>query len=241
MQVSVEAAKGLERRMRVQVPAEKIDQEVAARLEKVGRTAKLKGFRPGKVPAKVIRQQYGEAVRGEVLQEIVQSSYSEAVMQEKLRPAGGPNIEPETLEEGKDLAYTAVFEVYPEIEVKGLDKIKIDKPEADIGDADVDDMIESLRKQRADWAPVERKAKDGDQVTLDFVGTLNGEPFAGGSAEDFPMVVGDGQMLADFDKNVKGVSAGDEKTFKMKFPKDYHAAELAGEKVEFAITVKEGC
>lgn len=239
MQVSVETSKGLERRMRVQVPAEKIESEVESRLKRVGRTAKIKGFRPGKVPAKVIRQQYGGQVRQEVLQEMLQSSYSEAVVQEKLQPAGGPSIEPESLEEGKDLTYTAVFEVYPEFEVKGLEKIKVKQPEVKIEAADIETMIDNLRKQRADWQAVDRKAADEDQVKIDFTGTLKGEPFEGGSATDFAVVLGGGQMLPDFEKNLKGVAAGDEKSFKMKFPKDYHATELAGEKVEFAIKVHE--
>ena len=239
MQVSVEVSAGLERRMRVQVPAEKIDKEVESRLQKVGRKAKIKGFRPGKVPAKVLRQQYGSEVRQEVLQEMLQSSYSEAVVQEKLQPAGGPSIEPESIEEGKDLAYTAVFEVYPEFELKGLAKIKVQQQEVTIEDADIDTMLENLRKHRAAWAAVGRKAAEGDQVTLDFAGTLKGEPFEGGTAEAFPVVLGEGAMLPDFEKNLKGVSAGEEKTFKMKFPKDYHATELAGQKVEFTINVSE--
>lgn len=237
MQVSVETSAGLERRMRVQVPAETVEKEVASRLKSVGRSAKIKGFRPGKVPDKVIRQRYGGHVRQEVLQEILQSSYSEAVVQEKLRPAGGPSIEPETLEEGKDLTYVAVFEVYPEFELKGLNSIKIEEPQVEIDDADIDRMIGNLRKQRAHWHDVDRKAAEGDQVTLDFEGTLKGEPFEGGSAKDFPVVIGDGAMLDDFEKNLAGVSAGDEKSFKMKFPKDYHAEGLAGQKVEFAIEV----
>jgi len=239
MQVSVEAVDGLERRMRVQVPAEKIEQEVATRLASVGRNAKIQGFRPGKVPAKVIKQRYGGQVRQEVLQEVLQSSYSEAVIQEKLQPAGGPTIEPENLEEGEDLTYTAVFEVYPEFELKGLNKMKISSPEVSIADADVETMIENLRKQKATWQAVERKAADGDQITLDFTGTLDGEAFEGGSAEDFEIVLGEGAMLADFEKNLKGVTAGTEKSFKMKFPKDYHATDLAGKKVEFAINVKQ--
>ena len=239
MQVSVEASAGLERRMRVQVPAEKIDKEVETRLQSVGRSAKIKGFRPGKVPPKVIRQRYGGQVRQEVLQEILQSSYSEAVVQEKLRPAGGPNIEPESLEEGSDLTYTAIFEIYPEFELKDLNSIKIVEAEVAIESADVDRMLVNLRKQRADWQDVERKSADGDQVTLDFEGTLKGEPFEGGTAKDFPVVLGDGGMLEDFEKNLKGVSAGDEKSFKLKFPKDYHASELAGQKVEFAIKVSK--
>lgn len=239
MQVSVEASAGLERRMSVQVPAEQVEKEVSSRLASVGRNAKIQGFRPGKVPAKVIRQRYGDQVRQEVLQELLQSSYSEAVMQEQLQPAGSPTIEPGNLDEGQDLSYTAIFEVYPEVMLKGLNSIKIEQPEAEISDADIDTMIENLRKQRADWQAVERKAADSDQVTLDFEGTLKGEPFDGGSAKDFKVVLGDGAMLPDFEKNLRGVEAGTEKSFKLKFPKDYHAADLAGQKVEFAITVAE--
>jgi len=239
MQVSVEAAAGLERRMRVQVPAERVENEISVRLTSLGRNAKIQGFRPGKVPAKVIRQRYGDQVRQEVLQELLQSSYSEAVIQEKLQPAGGPTIEPGNLGEGEDLSYTAIFEVYPEFDLKGLNNIKIEQPEAEVADTDIDTMIENLRKQRADWSAVERKAADGDQVTLDFDGTLKGEVFEGGSAKDFKLVLGDGSMLADFEKNLQGVVAGTEKSFKLKFPKDYHAEELAGQKVEFAVKVSE--
>jgi trigger factor len=239
MQVSVEASAGLERRMSVQVPAEQVENEITVRLTSLGRNAKIQGFRPGKVPAKVIRQRYGDQVRQEVLQELLQSSYSEAVIQEKLQPAGGPTIEAGNLEKGQDLSYTAVFEVYPEFELKGLNSIKIEQPEAKVVDADIDTMIENLRKQRAEWQAVERKAVDGDQLTIDFEGTLKGEVFDGGSAKDFKFALGDGAMLADFDKNLQGVVAGAEKSFKMKFPKDYHAEELAGQKVEFAVKVTE--
>ena len=239
MQVSIESSNGLERRLRVQVPAETIETQVEVRLKEVGRKAKISGFRPGKVPAKVVKQQFGGQVRQEVLQEVLQSSYAEAVTQEKLQPAGSPNIEPETIEEGKDLTYIAVIEVYPDVEIKGLEKIKIKEPTCEIGDADIDEMIDNLRKQRADWAPVERKAGDGDKVKLDFAGTLKGEAFEGGSADDFEFVLGEGQMLEDFEKGVKGAKPGDEKTIKVKFPKDYHSTELAGEKAEFALTIKE--
>jgi len=238
MQISIESEKGLERRMRVQVPAERIEKEVDVRLKNVARKAKLPGFRPGKIPAKVARQQFGDSVRQEVVQEIVQSSYAEAVTQEKLQPAGSPNIEPETLEEGQDLAYVAVFEVYPEVELKGLEKIKVQTPEVAIDDADIDEMLINLRKQRLDWSVTERKAADGDKVTLDFDGTLKGEPFEGGKAEDFEFVIGEGQMLEDFEKGIKGLKAGDEKSIKVKFPKDYHATELAGAKAEFALKIK---
>lgn len=238
MQVSIESEKGLERRMRVQVPADRIESEVEVRLRKVGRQAKIHGFRPGKIPARVVKQHFGAQVRQEVVQEVLQSTWSEAVSQQKLQPAGSPNIEPETMEEGQDLSYIAVFEVFPEVEIKGLEKIKVQRPEVAISDADVDEMIDNLRKQRADWAEVERKAAAGDKVKLDFKGTLKGEPFEGGSAEDFEFVLGEGQMLEDFEKGVTGLKAGDEKTIKVKFPKDYHSTELAGAKAEFALTIK---
>ena len=239
LQVSLESEQGLERKLRVQVPAARIDGEVSARLQKVGRTARIKGFRPGKVPAKIIRQQYGDQVRQEVLQEVLQSSYGEAITQQQLRPAGGPRIEPEELEEGKDLAYTAVFEVYPEVELAALDKLKVEQPEVAIADKDVDGMLDNLRKQRADWQVVDSKASDGHQVKVDFDGTLNGEPLDGGKGEDVPIVLGEGQMLPDFEKNLKGLKAGDEKTFDLKFPDDYHAENLSGEKASFQVTVKE--
>ena len=239
LQISLESQEGLERRLRVQVPAARIDAEVSTRLQKVGRTARIKGFRPGKVPAKIVRQHYGDQVRQEVLQEVLQSSFSEAVNKEQLRPVGGPQIEPEVLEEGKDLAYTAVFEVYPEVQLSNLDKLHVAKPEISIADSDIDGMLENLRKQRADWQPVETKAKDGLQVRVDFNGMLNDEPLEGGQGEDVPIVLGEGQMLPDFEKNLQGLAAGDEKTFKLKFPKDYHAEHLAGEKAVFTVTVKE--
>jgi len=239
LQVSVEDLDGLERRLVVQVPANRIDQEVETRLKSVGRTAKLKGFRPGKVPPSVIRQRYGGQVREEVLQEVVQKSYSEAITQEKIRPAGGPTIEPGTIESGKDFTYTATFEIYPDIELKGLDKLKVEQPDVKIDEGDIDAMVATLRKQGRTWAPVERKAADGDQVTVDFEGTLDGEPIEGGKGEQVPIVLGEGQMLPDFESNLVGLVAGDNKSFKLKFPKDYHADELAGKKVQFDVTVNQ--
>ncbi len=234
MNVTVESTGALERRMRVEVPIERIESEVDSRLKSVGRTAKIKGFRPGKVPAKVVRQHYGKQVRQEVMGEIMQKSYSDAVMQEKLRPAGGPKIETED-EDGKTFAYVATFEVLPEVTLKDLDKIKVETPDVEIGDADIDDMLLSLRKQRATWDEVTRKSKDGDRVIVDFAGTIDGEAFQGGSGTEIPVVLGQGQMLPDFEKGLKGIKAGDQKTIKVKFPKDYHAEELAGKTAEFAI------
>ena len=220
--------------MRVEVPAERIESEVAARLKSVGKTAKIKGFRPGKVPARVVKQRYGKQVRQEVLGEIMQKSYSDAVVEKKLRPAGGPKIETEK-DDGKTFAYVATFEVLPEVELKDLDKIKVEKPDVEIRDEDLDDMMLSLRKQRATWEPVERKAKDGDRVIVDFTGSIDGEEFQGGTGTEIPVVLGQGQMLPDFEKGLKGIQAGDEKTIKVKFPKDYHAEDLAGKKADFAI------
>jgi trigger factor len=239
VQVSVESQEGLQRKMRVQVPADRIEQEVENRLRNVGRSARLKGFRPGKAPPRVIRQRYGGQVRQEVLEEFLQTSYSEAISRENLRPAGGPRIEPETVEEGKDLTYTATFEIYPDVELQGLDAMKIVRPDITVGESDVDDMLETLRKQRSTWSAVERAAADGDRVTIDFEGTVKGEPIEGGQGEQVPMVLGSGQMLPDFEKNLAGLSAGDGKTFKLKFPKDYHANELAGQKASFAVKVSE--
>lgn len=239
VQVSVESQEGLQRKMRVQVPADRIEQEVENRLRNVGRSARLKGFRPGKAPPRVIRQRYGGQVRQEVLEEFLQTSYSEAISRENLRPAGGPRIEPETVEEGKDLTYTATFEIYPDVELHGLDAMKIVRPDITVGESDVDEMLETLRKQRSTWSAVERAAADGDRVTIDFEGTVKGEPIEGGQGEQVPMVLGSGQMLPDFEKNLAGLSAGDGKTFKLKFPKDYHANELAGQKASFAVKVSE--
>ena len=234
MNVTVESTGALERRMRVEVPLERIESEVDTRLKSVGRTAKIKGFRPGKIPAKVVRKHYGTQIRQEVLGEMMQKSYSDAVAQEKLRPAGGPKIETED-EDGKTFAYVATFEVLPEVELKDLDKIKVEKPEVSIDDEDLDDMLLSLQKQRVTWEEVDRKSKDGDRVVVDFTGTVGGEAFQGGSGTEIPVVLGQGQMLPDFEKGLKGIKAGEEKTIKVKFPKDYHADDLAGKTAEFAI------
>ncbi len=234
MNVTVESTGALERRMRVELPIEPIEQQVDSRLKNVGRTAKIKGFRPGKVPPRVVKQHYGKQVREEVLGEILQKSYSDAVTEQKLNPAGGPKIETED-EDGKTFAYVATFEIMPEVTLKDLDKLKIDKPDVQIGDSDVDDMLMNLRTQKADWQTVDRKSKDGDRVVVDFAGELNGEAFQGGQGTEIPVILGEGQMLPDFEKGLKGVKAGDEKTFKVKFPKDYQAEDLAGEKADFSI------
>ena len=237
MQVTVESTGTLERRMRVELPAERIEKEVDSRLKKVGKTAKIKGFRPGKIPPKVVRQRYGVQIRQEVLSDLMGQSYRDAVIQENLNPVAQPKIEPEVSNNADGFAFVATFEVLPEVKLQGLDKIEINVPEIEISDADCDDMLANLRKQKATWKTVEREANEGDQVTVDFDGLLKGEPIEGGKGSEVAIVLGQGQMLPDFEKALYGSKAGDEKSFKVKFPKDYHATELAKKKVDFSIVV----
>jgi trigger factor len=237
MMVSVETVGGLERRMKVQVPAERIEKEVDSRLERYGKTAKLKGFRPGKVPMKVIRQRYGGQVRQEVLGEVMQSSYFEAISQENLRPAGGPRIEPEATDQGQDLEYTAVFEIYPEVTLQGHSGLAVEKPVPDVAESDIDDMMDNLRRQRADWQEQDKVSESGDRVVVDFEGTLDGESFSGGSGQEVPIVLGEGGMLPDFEAGLTSVSAGEEKTIQVAFPESYGAEHLAGKTADFTVKV----
>ena len=223
--------------MRVELPAERIEKEVESRLKSVGRTAKLKGFRPGKVPANVVRQRYGTQVRQEVLTELMGQSYRDAVAQENLNPVAQPKIEPEISDKGDGFAFVATFEVLPEVTLKDLDKLEVTRPEIEISDEDCDDMLENLRKQKATWKTVERESGEGDRVVVDFNGLLKGEPIEGGKGNEVPVVLGQGQMLPDFEKALFGVKADEEKSFKVKFPKDYQAEDLANKKVDFTIKV----
>lgn len=237
MNVTVESTGTLERRMRVELPAERIEKEVENRLKSVGRTAKIKGFRPGKVPATVVRQRFGVQVRQEVLTDLMGQSYRDAVAQENLNPVARPKIEPVVSKDGKGFAFVATFEVLPEVRLGNLEKIKINRPDVQISDQDCDDMLLSLRQQKATWKTVDRKSKDGDRVVVDFDGTLKGEPVKGGKGNNVPVVLGRGQMLPDFEKGLAGLTAGSETTFTVKFPKDYHVADLASKKVDFAVKV----
>ncbi|HEY0941880.1 MAG TPA: trigger factor [Steroidobacter sp.] len=238
MQVSVESTGALERRMEVQVPAERVEKAVDERLQRMSRTVRLKGFRPGKVPVKVVRQQFGQQVRQEVLGDVMQTTFNEAVVQEKLTPAAGPRIEPINLEQGGDLKYRAIFEVLPQIELKGIESLKVERPSAQVSEADVDAMIENLREQRPTYSVVEREAGDKDRVTIDFEGTIDGQPFDGGKAEDYPIDIGAGRMLADFEAGLRGVKAGDKKDIELTFPENYQA-NLAGKQAKFAVHVKQ--
>lgn len=236
--VSVEATGSLGRKMTVQVPARRVEQEIDDRLKSVGRKAKVKGFRPGKVPMKVIRQKYGGQVRQEVLGEIMQASYSEAISRENLTPAGAPQIAADDVTGGQDLKYTATFEVYPQIELKGLFDLSIEKPLPEIATADIDSMLDNLRQQKAVWEPVERAANDGDRVIVDFEGEISGEAFDGGHGENVAIVIGSGQMLSDFESGLTGISTGDVREVKVKFPKDYPSESVAGKKAIFSVTAR---
>ena len=237
MDVSVENAGGLERRMTVQVPAERVEQEVQSRLDSMSKTVRLDGFRPGKVPLKVIEKKYGKQVRLEVVDELVNSTMQEALSQESIRPVGQPSVEPKAMQPGDPLEYVATFEVFPELSGMLDYGFKVTKPIVEITNDDVGNMLENLRKQRATWNVVERAAQPGDQVNIDFEGTIGGAPFAGNKAEQMSLVLGANTMIPGFEDQLAGVSAGDEKTLNITFPDDYAAAEVAGKDAEFQVKV----
>jgi trigger factor len=237
MQVFIETTSGLERRLTVGVPAERVENEVNNRLQKAAKNVRLDGFRPGKVPMRVIKQRYGAGVRQEVLGEVMSQSFYEAVTQENLRPAGQPSIEPKVLEEGKDLEFVATFEIFPEIKLADMAGFEVERPSAEVNDADIDDMIEIFRKQQGSQEVVDRAAAEGDHVKLDYAGTRDGEAFEGGSAEDSDLELGSGGMIPGFEDGIVGMAAGDEKTLALSFPEDYHNEELKGAAVEFSITL----
>jgi trigger factor len=224
------------------VPSSEIEREISARLAKVGKTAKLKGFRPGKIPDKVVRQYYGGQVRDEVLSDVIRTSYSQAIAEQKLNPAGGPRIEAvpgETPADQEHFTYRATFEVYPEIALQPLEQLALEVPRVPIEDADVDAMIDKLRTQRATWRAVERAAAGGDRAVVDFEGKIGGEPFEGGTGKDVAIVVGSGQVLAEFDRALHGASAGEARTASVTFPENYPTQDLAGKGAEFAIQIQK--
>jgi len=236
MQVSVETTSGLERRMTVQIPKDKLDQEVQSRLKQLAGRAKIQGFRPGKVPMNVIKQRYGGQVKQEVMGELIQSSYMEALTQENLRPAGMPQIQPvEGSGESDEMTYTATFEVYPEITIKGLQDIKVERPALKVSEQEIDEMMETIRKQRKEWKEVDRAAEDGDRVVIDFEGFLNGELFEGGTAKEYPLELGAKRMIPGFEDQLVGIKADEERTINVKFPADYHSKDLADKDVEFKV------
>jgi trigger factor len=239
MQVSLTATGSLERRLEVAVPEQRVSTEVESRLKQLSRTARLKGFRPGKAPYSVIQKQFGEQVRGEVIGDLIRSSYAEAVNQEKLNPAGGPRIEPVAVQPGADLKYTATFEVMPEVAVKPLEGLTIERPSASVTDADVEAMIESMRKQRPIFTEVSREAKETDRVTVDYVGKVDGTAVPGGEGKDVEFVIGAKRVMTEFEDGVKGAKAGDSRDVTVDFPAEHPNKELAGKKATFSLQVKK--
>ncbi|KXO14128.1 Cell division trigger factor [Moritella sp. JT01] len=237
MQVSVETTQGLERRLTITVPAATVSKEIENRLRGLAKTQRIDGFRPGKVPAKVIKKRFGAAVAEEVAGEIMQRNFYEAIVAEKLNLAGAPTLEPAEVKEGEDFSFTATLEVYPEFEVSGIEAIEIEKSVSSVTDTDVDGMIETLRKQHAEWVTADRAAEANDQVKINFNGSIDGEEFEGGKAEDFTLAMGQGRMIPGFEEGIVGKSAGEEFTVEVTFPEEYHAENLKGKTASFAITL----
>jgi len=222
----------------VVVAAEKIETAVQGRLKQLSKRVKIQGFRPGKVPMKIVEQQYRGTATNDVLGELIQTSLQEALEGQDVVPAVQPDIIPDApVEKGKDFAYTASFDVYPEFEKLNLEGVKISKPESEVSDVDIEKVIENMRKQQLTWKELKRKSKKGDRVLIDFVGTVDGEEFDGGKADDYPMILGENQMLPDFEKGVKGMKAGESKDVEVTFPDDYNE-ELGGKTAIFKIDAK---
>jgi len=239
MQVTVETTAGLERKMRVVIPSERVEVQVTEKIKQTAKQAKINGFRPGKVPLREVKRRFGAGIRQEVSSEMIQSTYGEALQKEDISPAGMPKIEEVNIEEGKDLEYTAVFEVFPEIEVSGLESIEVERLSSSIEEADLEKMIDTLREQRLVYAETDRAAAEKDQVNLDFEGFLEDEPFEGGKAEGTDLVLGSGSMIPGFEDGLTGLKAGEEKDLKLTFPENYQAENLAGQEVLFKIKVNK--
>ncbi len=239
MQVTVETLEGLQRRLNITVPAANIEDAVAAELRNIAKNRRFDGFRKGKVPMKMVAKMYGKAVRQDVLGEVMQRHFIEAIVKEKINPAGAPTFAPVEIGEGKDLVFTATFEVYPEVELKGLENIAVEKPAAEVTDADVAEMLETLRKQQATWKEVDEAAENGKRVSIDFVGSIDGVEFEGGKAENFPLEMGAGRMIPGFEAGIVGKTKGMEFVIDVTFPEDYHAENLKGKAAKFAIKVNK--
>ncbi|WGL18570.1 trigger factor [Microbulbifer bruguierae] len=237
MQVSIETTSGLERRLTVNLPAEVVDQEVDKRLQQAAKTVRINGFRKGKVPLKVVRQRFGAGVRQEVLGEVMSRSFYEAVQKEQVKPAGQPSIEAKNVTPGENLEYVATFEVYPEVALTDLSEVAVERPVAEVTDADVENMIDVLCKQQSVWKETKRKAQKGDRVTIDFVGRKDGEEFDGGKAEGQTLVLGSGSMIPGFEDGIIGMKPGEEKEVEVTFPEEYQAENLRGADAVFTIKV----
>lgn len=239
MQVTVEESGAIERKLTISVPSDELGQEIEKRLRNVSKQAKIPGFRPGKAPRSVIEKRYSNQVINEVISDTIHSSYQEALMDQKIAPAGLVSIEPTPYEAGNDLQYVATIELFPEIPFSTLEGKTIEKPICEVSDSDVERTLEDLRKRNAKYEIKDDSSELGDQVTIDFEGKIDGEPFPGGTAKDFPFVLGEGQMLQEFDSALVGVKAGDSKSVAFTFPEDYHGADVAGKDVNFEIQVNK--
>jgi len=235
---NVETLSNLERRVSMTLPTKDIEREIDERLKKLARNIKMPGFRPGKVPLKLVAQTYGPQVRSEVLSDAVQKAFSEAVKEANLRVAGFPRIEKKDGADTAALEFSATFEIYPEVKLGDLAGVTIERPQVSVDDAAVDKTVAILRKQRTRYVAVERPAKEGDRLTIDFAGTIDGEPFAGGNAENFVFTIGEQRMLPEFESAASGMKPGETKTFELTFPADYHGKEVAGKGATFQLTVK---
>jgi len=240
MQANLESLGTLERRLDVAVPMAEIDQEIDARLKRLTRTVKMHGFRPGKVPLKVVERQYGPQVRQEVLGETLQKTFGEAVRQQNLRVAGFPRFDPKLPEEGaSEFQYSATFEVYPEVRIADIAGVTITRPQLEVTDAEVDRTIEVMRKQRVTYEAADRAAENGDRLTISYAGKIDGAEFPGGKADNQQTVLGEGRLLPDFEKQLAGMKAGETKSFELRFPDDYHGKDVAGKTATFDLTVSE--
>jgi trigger factor len=238
MQVSLSATGGLERRLEVAVPATEVASEVEQRLKQISRTARLKGFRPGKAPYAVVRKQYGDQVHTEVVTDLMRSSFAKALSQEKLTPAANPRIEPLAIGPGADLKYAAVFEVMPEVKVAAVDGIAVERPAATVEESDIDAMIESMRRQRPVFMAVERGAKETDRVIIDYKGAIDGKPFEGSDGTDINVIIGSKQSMTELEEGLKDATAGEARTIKVSFPAEHPNKAVAGQAAELQVTIK---
>ncbi len=239
MQVSVEQSGNIERKMTISVPAETVDSEISRQLQRLSKQVKVPGFRPGKIPMKIMRSRYLGQVMQDVIGDLIQSSFQEALGQESIRPAGPPAIETSSGGEGKNLEYIATFEVFPDLKSLALTGLKVERTVCEVSDQDIDTTLESLRRQRMNWNKTDAKAEEGNRVTLDFTGSVDGTPFTGGEGKDMPVVIGSGSLVPGFEDQLTGIKEGEERSLKVTFPDDYHAAELAGKEAVFDVKATE--
>ncbi|NRN27788.1 trigger factor [Photorhabdus heterorhabditis] len=239
MQVSVETTQGLGRRVTITVPAADIEKAVSSELVNVAKKVRIDGFRKGKVPMNIIKQRYGASVLQDVLGDLMQRDFINAIIEQKINPAGAPSYVPEQFKDGEDFTFSVEFEVYPEVELKDLENIEVEKPVVEVKDEDVDTMLETLRKQQAEWKETEEAASAEDRVTVDFNGSIDGEEFEGGKASDFVLAMGQGRMIPGFEEGIVGHKASEEFTIDVNFPEDYHAENLKGKAAKFVITLKK--